>query len=265
LLRGCFLKKFLFPGSEGSFVAATFEGEFPKLLQLFAELWARVTVQFAADLPAAAMALCATRLRASLNVFQPAYLARSLSRLFDPVHLAFPAPTTAPATPAATLASGMAAFGLAGLSGLGGGGSSSSSSMYTGGGDGTLAPAPGADEVATMLKVMRTELAVAEGDAELAGLVAHNISKVLRLFAVKTEELLDVGAAPAAVAAVLGAVLGVDSGATRKATPAFTRDAVLVARLEQLRQGYAVSASFFYIFIILYLKTHPNTIFLQGG
>ncbi|XP_021370975.1 conserved oligomeric Golgi complex subunit 5-like [Mizuhopecten yessoensis] len=154
--------------SEGStFLKQAFEGEYPKLLRLYNDLWRRLQ-QFSLN-TASHMAdhlttdegveedlfLQAKRrdkydpeaaLRLTLAKFEMAYLSKSLSRLFDPINLVF----------------------------------SSSSSMNP----------PTASEVESVVKTIISELNVASVDNKLCVTVSKNVAKTIELFCNKSEQLL---------------------------------------------------------------------------
>ncbi|GFO07452.1 conserved oligomeric Golgi complex subunit 5 [Plakobranchus ocellatus] len=159
-----------------TFLKQTFEGEYPKLLRLYNDLWRRLqqfsitlTVTPSSNLPD----LSATSgvagegqgdddffaqtekarqnydsekaLRETLATFERAYLSRSLSRLFDPINLVF---------------------------------TSSASN------------APTQEEVDNIVKTISSELNVSSVDQKLSITVARNVAKTVKLFCVKSEQLL---------------------------------------------------------------------------
>lgn len=81
--------------SEPNFLKQALEGEYPKLLRLFNDLWSRVAhlraesgLEMEHGDPFETSAMDAD-FRGILESFERAYLSRSLSRLFDPVNLMF--------------------------------------------------------------------------------------------------------------------------------------------------------------------------------
>ena len=156
------LKECLFNAqSKSNFVKQTFEGEYPKLVKLYEELWTKLKytsnqyilssvhleidgntdsidqVIFKDDME--------DNLRESLAQFENAYLARSLSRLFDPINLMF------------------------------------------GSGAGQLSE----EEVSSVISVMASELSIASVDTRLVTSVTRNIGKAVSLFCVKCEGSVD--------------------------------------------------------------------------
>ncbi|XP_068163000.1 conserved oligomeric Golgi complex subunit 5 [Antennarius striatus] len=155
-----------------SFLKQAFEGEYPKLLRLYNELWRRLQ-QYSASLQAtltsaggmdASLDIIATEtdsqelftsgkmdfnpekaLKDSLRPFEAAYLSKSLSRLFDPINLVFPVGGHNP---------------------------------------------PSSDELDSILKTISSELNVASVDPNLSLAVAKNAAKTIQLFCVKSEQLL---------------------------------------------------------------------------
>ncbi|XP_060069562.1 conserved oligomeric Golgi complex subunit 5-like isoform X3 [Ylistrum balloti] len=154
--------------SEGSmFLKQAFEGEYPKLLRLYNDLWRRLQ-QFCLN-TSSHMADHLTNeeggeedlflqvnrrdkydpettLRLTLAKFEMAYLSKSLSRLFDPINLIF----------------------------------SNSSSMNP----------PTASEVESVVKTIISELNVASVDNKLCVTVSKNVAKTIELFCNKSEQLL---------------------------------------------------------------------------
>ncbi|XP_033647188.1 conserved oligomeric Golgi complex subunit 5-like [Asterias rubens] len=147
-----------------TFIRQAFEGEYPKLLRLFNELWKRLQ-QFSLTAPSAsgdASFLASAKahtfsevesegyssekaLKESLSTFENAYLTRSLSRLFDPINLVFPSGASSP---------------------------------------------PSDDEVESIVKSISSELNVASVDVGLSLLVARNVAKTVKLYSAKCEQLL---------------------------------------------------------------------------
>ena len=151
--------------AKSNFVKQTFEGEYPKLVKLYEELWNKLKytsnqfilssvhleienstevdqVIFKDDMEEG--------MRESLAQFEHAYLARSLSRLFDPINLMFGA--------------GAGAGGASGLS---------------------------VEEVTSLVTVIASELSIASVDARLLTSVTRNIGKAISLFCVKCEGCVD--------------------------------------------------------------------------
>ena len=145
--------------AKSNFVKQTFEGEYPKLVKLYEELWTKLkqtssqytnTVQIEFDATSDLAPQFGLRdemeesLRESLSQFEHAYLARSLSRLFDPINL-----------------------------------------MFSGQGQ------PSLEEINTIISVINSELNIASVDARLLSSVTRNTSKAVSLFCVKCEGCLD--------------------------------------------------------------------------
>jgi hypothetical protein len=144
--------------AKSNFVKQTLEAEYPKLVRLYSEAWAKLRYSSSqygpgpgppgegpalAD-PFTASAELGPELRASLAGLEQAYLARSLSRLFDPVNLMF--------------------------SGVG---------------------APSRDEVSNMFGVMSSELTIALLEPRLLDAVTKNVAKTVSLFCLKSEGCVD--------------------------------------------------------------------------
>ncbi|XP_023278745.1 conserved oligomeric Golgi complex subunit 5 [Seriola lalandi dorsalis] len=155
-----------------SFLKQAFEGEYPKLLRLYNELWRRLQ-QYSASLQGAltssagidaSLDITATEtdsqdlfthgkqdyspekaLKDSLQPYEAAYLSKSLSRLFDPINLVFPIGGRNP---------------------------------------------PSSDELDSIIKTISSELNVASVDPDLSLAVAKNAAKTVQLFCVKSEQLL---------------------------------------------------------------------------
>ncbi|KAJ8261862.1 hypothetical protein GJAV_G00159310 [Gymnothorax javanicus] len=155
-----------------SFLKQTLEGEYPKLLRLYNELWKRLQ-QYSASIQGALtssggldlpidLPACDTEpqnmfmqakqdydpekaLKDSLLPYEAAYLSKSLSRLFDPINLVFPQGGRNP---------------------------------------------PSADELESIIKTIVSELNVAAVDPVLTLAVAKNVAKTVQLFCVKSEQLL---------------------------------------------------------------------------
>ncbi|XP_064198883.1 conserved oligomeric Golgi complex subunit 5 [Anguilla rostrata] len=155
-----------------SFLKQTLEGEYPKLLRLYNELWKRLQQYSASiqgalassggldlpiDLPASDLEpqdlfIQAKQdydpekaLKDSLQPYEAAYLSKSLSRLFDPINLVFPQGGRNP---------------------------------------------PSTDELESIIKTIASELNVAAVDPILTLAVAKNAAKTVQLFCVKSEQLL---------------------------------------------------------------------------
>ncbi|XP_034019786.1 conserved oligomeric Golgi complex subunit 5 [Thalassophryne amazonica] len=153
-----------------SFLKQAFEGEYPKLLRLYNELWRRLQ-QYSASLQGAltnsgeaSLDVGTTEtesrdlftqsrqdynpedaLKGSLRPYESAYLSKSLSRLFDPINLVFPVGGRNP---------------------------------------------PSNDELDSIIKTISSELNVASVDPNLSLAVAKNAAKTVQLFCVKSEQLL---------------------------------------------------------------------------
>ncbi|CAB3988381.1 Conserved oligomeric Golgi complex subunit 5 [Paramuricea clavata] len=157
-------EEFTGAAQKSPFLKQAFEGEYPKLLRLYNELWTRLQ-QFVntgnpsnvytggvADVVYGLFHLYQDThtspedfLKNSLSGFENAYLSRSLSRLFDPINLVFPAGAQAP---------------------------------------------PSRDEVAGIVKTIASELNVANVDASLSVSVSRNVEKTIQLYTAKSEQLL---------------------------------------------------------------------------
>ncbi|KAG7455953.1 hypothetical protein MATL_G00246540 [Megalops atlanticus] len=158
--------------SASSFLKQTLEGEYPKLLRLYNELWKRLQQYSASiqgamtssggldlpvELPASDLEpqnlfMHAKQdydpekaLKDSLQPYEAAYLSKSLSRLFDPINLVFPQGGRNP---------------------------------------------PSSDELESIIKTISSELNVAAVDVVLTLAVAKNAAKTIQLFCVKSEQLL---------------------------------------------------------------------------
>ncbi|KAM3859175.1 conserved oligomeric Golgi complex subunit 5 [Diretmus argenteus] len=156
-----------------SFLKQAVEGEYPKLLRLYNELWRRLQ-QYSASLQGAltsggggmdtALDISTAEadgqdlfthgkhdynpekaLKDSLQLYEAAYLSKSLSRLFDPINLVFPMGGRNP---------------------------------------------PSNDELDSIIKTISSELNVASVDPNLTLAVAKNAAKTVQLFCVKSEQLL---------------------------------------------------------------------------
>uniref|UniRef100_A0AAY5L757 Conserved oligomeric Golgi complex subunit 5 n=1 Tax=Esox lucius TaxID=8010 RepID=A0AAY5L757_ESOLU len=155
-----------------SFLKQALEGEYPKLLRLYNDLWRRLQ-QYSSSIQGAisssagldsALDLPSTdtdnqdlftqtkqdydpekALKNSLQPYEAAYLSKSLSRLFDPINLVFPMGGRNP---------------------------------------------PSHDELDSIIKTISSELNVASVDPGLSAAVAKNAAKTVQLFCVKSEQLV---------------------------------------------------------------------------
>ncbi|XP_065739806.1 conserved oligomeric Golgi complex subunit 5 isoform X3 [Phocoena phocoena] len=154
------------------FLKQAFEGEYPKLLRLYNDLWKRLqqysqsiqgnfnssgTADLYADLqhmeddtqdifiPRKPDYDPGKALKDSLQPYEAAYLSKSLSRLFDPINLVFPPGGRNP---------------------------------------------PSADELEGIIKTIASELNVAAVDADLTLAVSKNVAKTIKLYGVKSEQLV---------------------------------------------------------------------------
>ncbi|KAL6057170.1 hypothetical protein STEG23_030046, partial [Scotinomys teguina] len=153
------------------FLKQAFEGEYPKLLRLYNDLWKRLqqysqntqgnfstsgTADVYVDLPhmeddTQDMFILKRpdydpekALKDSLQPYEAAYLSKSLSRLFDPINLVFPPGGRNP---------------------------------------------PSSDELDSIIKTIASELNVAAVDANLTLAVSKNVAKTIQLYGVKSEQL----------------------------------------------------------------------------
>ncbi|XP_039103144.1 conserved oligomeric Golgi complex subunit 5 isoform X3 [Hyaena hyaena] len=153
------------------FLKQAFEGEYPKLLRLYNDLWkrlqqygqniqgkfnARGTTDISADpqhMGDEAQDLFTAKkpnydpekaLKDSLQPYEAAYLSKSLSRLFDPINLVFPPGGRNP---------------------------------------------PSAEELEGIIKTIASELNVAAVDEDLTIAVSKNVAKTIQLYGVKSEQL----------------------------------------------------------------------------
>nr|XP_012421892.1 PREDICTED: conserved oligomeric Golgi complex subunit 5 isoform X1 [Odobenus rosmarus divergens] len=154
------------------FLKQAFEGEYPKLLRLYNDLWKRLQ-QYSQNIQGKFNASGTTdlyvdlqhmeddtqdifipkkpdydpekALKDSLQPYEAAYLSKSLSRLFDPINLVFPPGGRNP---------------------------------------------PSADELEGIIKTIASELNVAAVDADLTLAVSKNVAKTVQLYGVKSEQLL---------------------------------------------------------------------------
>uniref|UniRef100_A0A8D2P161 Conserved oligomeric Golgi complex subunit 5 n=1 Tax=Zosterops lateralis melanops TaxID=1220523 RepID=A0A8D2P161_ZOSLA len=154
------------------FLKQAFEGEYPKLLRLYNDLWKRLqqysqniqrnfntsgTTDLFAELQQMeedAQDIFMQKnedydpekaLKDSLQQYEAAYLSKSLSRLFDPINLVFPPGGRNP---------------------------------------------PSSDELDSIIKTIASELNVAAVDPDLSLAVAKNVAKTIQLYGVKSEQLL---------------------------------------------------------------------------
>ncbi|KAK1790241.1 hypothetical protein P4O66_014161 [Electrophorus voltai] len=154
-----------------TFLKQALEGEYPKLLRLYNDLWKRLqqystNIQGALGSSSSGLDLDLTgsesdtqdlftsikqdydpekALKSSLQPYEAAYLSKSLSRLFDPINLVFPQGGQSP---------------------------------------------PSIDEMESIIKTIGSELSVALVDPGLTVAVAKNVAKTVQLFCVKSEQLL---------------------------------------------------------------------------
>ncbi|KAG8439924.1 hypothetical protein GDO86_005914 [Hymenochirus boettgeri] len=153
------------------FLKQAFEGEYPKLLRLYNDLWKRLQ-QYSQNLQGTfsnsgnsdfipelqqteddTQDMFITKkdvdpektLKDSLQSYEAAYLSKSLSRLFDPINLVFPPGGRNP---------------------------------------------PSADELDSIIKTIGSEMNVAAVDSDLCWAVSKNIAKTIQLYGVKSEQLL---------------------------------------------------------------------------
>ncbi|KAJ7407104.1 component of oligomeric golgi complex 5 [Willisornis vidua] len=158
------------------FLKQAFEGEYPKLLRLYNDLWKRLQ-QYSQNIQRNFNTSGTTdlfgelqqmeedaqdifmqknedydpekALKDSLQQYEAAYLSKSLSRLFDPINLVFPPGGRNP---------------------------------------------PSSDELDSIIKTIASELNVAAVDPDLSLAVAKNVAKTIQLYGVKSEQLaLSVG------------------------------------------------------------------------
>ncbi|KAL2777524.1 conserved oligomeric Golgi complex subunit 5 isoform 5 [Daubentonia madagascariensis] len=154
------------------FLKQAFEGEYPKLLRLYNDLWKRLQ-QYSQNIQGNCNASGTTdlfidlqhmeddtqdifipkkpdydpekALKDSLQPYEAAYLSKSLSRLFDPINLVFPPGGRNP---------------------------------------------PSSDELDGIIKTIASELNVAAVDANLTLAVSKNVAKTIQLYGVKSEQLV---------------------------------------------------------------------------
>jgi hypothetical protein len=129
------------------------EGEYPKLLSSFSELWKRIA-RDDKDINAEKV------LRLSMQPFESAYLSRSLSLLFDSVNKVF---ADAKETSLTSVTSGNMSSN-----------------------------APSNEDIEAIVKHITNELHVSSVDPVLCKSVAKNVSKTINLFVVKCEQLTSV-------------------------------------------------------------------------
>ncbi|XP_055139588.1 conserved oligomeric Golgi complex subunit 5 isoform X3 [Symphalangus syndactylus] len=153
------------------FLKQAFEGEYPKLLRLYNDLWKRLQ-QYSQNIQGNFNASGTTdlyvdlqhveddaqdtfipkkpdydpekALKDSLQPYEAAYLSKSLSRLFDPINLVFPPGGRNP---------------------------------------------PSSDELDGIIKTIASELNVAAVDTNLTLAVSKNVAKTIQLYSVKSEQL----------------------------------------------------------------------------
>ncbi|KAM8978315.1 conserved oligomeric Golgi complex subunit 5 isoform 2-T2 [Sarcophilus harrisii] len=154
------------------FLKQAFEGEYPKLLRLYNDLWKRLQ-QYSQNIQGNFNSSGTTdlyvdlqqteddmqdifiqkkqdydpekALKDSLQPYEAAYLSKSLSRLFDPINLVFPPSGRNPPSP---------------------------------------------DELDSIIKTIASELNVAAVDSNLTLAVSKNVAKTIQLYGVKSEQLL---------------------------------------------------------------------------
>ncbi|XP_040858402.1 conserved oligomeric Golgi complex subunit 5 isoform X4 [Ochotona curzoniae] len=170
------------------FLKQSFEGEYPKLLRLYNDLWKRlqqyhqniqgnfsaggaadlyVDVQHMEDdtqdifIPKRPDYDPEKALKDSLQPYEAAYLSKSLSRLFDPINLVFPPGGRNP---------------------------------------------PSSDEIDGIIKTIASELNIAAVDANLTLAVSKNVAKTIQLYGVKSEQLMVHALMGSAVQPLLGSV-----------------------------------------------------------
>ncbi|XP_048355438.1 conserved oligomeric Golgi complex subunit 5 isoform X1 [Sphaerodactylus townsendi] len=155
-----------------TFLKQAFEGEYPKLLRLYNDLWKRLQ-QYSENIQRNLNTNGTTEhfvelqqmeddthdlfmqkkqdydpeiaLKDSLQPYEAAYLSKSLSRLFDPINLVFPPGGRNP---------------------------------------------PSTDELDSIIKTIASELNVAAVDPDLSLAVSKNVAKTIQLYGVKSEQLL---------------------------------------------------------------------------
>ncbi|XP_041349093.1 conserved oligomeric Golgi complex subunit 5-like [Gigantopelta aegis] len=187
-----------------TFLKQAFEGEYPKLLRLYNDLWKRLqqfNINMAVSPGSSDVAPVddvkkvdssvksdsdskrydsEAALRETLCSFENAYLSRSLSRLFDPINLVFASGSSNP---------------------------------------------PTSEEVENIVKTISSELNVANVDSKLSITVAKNVAKTIKLFCVKSEQLLTTD--------------GEASQVIGPPTPGQSRNASVVNTLYQLHHSMA--------------------------
>ncbi|XP_055958266.1 conserved oligomeric Golgi complex subunit 5 [Patella vulgata] len=197
------LTEFTDSAETSSFLKQAFEGEYPKLLRLYNDLWKRLH-QFSVSMVNAGSNMSDTgiveedghndefftltskskdsydsekALRNTLSKFETAYLSKSLSRLFDPINLVFSSNQNPPTT----------------------------------------------EEVENIIKTINSELNVSAVDNKLSITVAKNVANTIKLFCVKSEQLLSTD--------------GEASQVIGPPTSGQTRNAAVVNTLYQLHQS----------------------------
>nr|XP_033813788.1 conserved oligomeric Golgi complex subunit 5 isoform X2 [Geotrypetes seraphini] len=158
--------------NSSTFLKQAFEGEYPKLLRLYNDLWKRLQ-QYSQNIQGNFMTNGSIdlltdlqqmeddmqdifmqkkqdydpekALKNSLQPYEAAYLSKSLSRLFDPINLVFPPGGHNP---------------------------------------------PSSDELESIIKTIASEMNVASVDLVLSLAVSRNVAKTIQLYGVKSEQLL---------------------------------------------------------------------------
>uniref|UniRef100_A0A8D0HIT2 Component of oligomeric golgi complex 5 n=1 Tax=Sphenodon punctatus TaxID=8508 RepID=A0A8D0HIT2_SPHPU len=171
-VTGTLFSQFQIATDSSMFLKQAFEGEYPKLLRLYNDLWKRLQ-QYSQNIQSNFNASGSTDLFAelqqmeddaqdifmqkkqdydpekalkdSLQSYEAAYLSKSLSRLFDPINLVFPPGGRNP---------------------------------------------PSTDELYSIIKTIASELNVASVDPHLSLAVSKNVAKTVQLYGVKSEQLL---------------------------------------------------------------------------
>ena len=173
VIKHCLVKG----AASSSSIRQSFEGELPKLVRLFNDLWQRLcgaansclVSDPAITLPNPFHFESAEDIREILTDFERVYLSRSLSRLFDPINLMFD--------------SSSRVMKKAGAS------SSMDSSKTS-----SIGQAPSTGETDAVLRVITSELSIAskvhDSNNRLWTSIAKNIAKTVRLMCNKCEELM---------------------------------------------------------------------------
>ncbi|XP_015788131.1 conserved oligomeric Golgi complex subunit 5 [Tetranychus urticae] len=139
--------------ASSNIIKEVLEGEYPKILRLFTEVWKRLS-RDDKDINLESM------MRSVLHPFESAYLSRSLSLLFDAVNIIF-MDTKESLT--------------------------SSSNSLTNVREVSL---PTKEDIDSLVKTLSAEMNVANLDPELSQAVAKNIGKSVQMFLVKCEKLI---------------------------------------------------------------------------